>query len=90
MFPNQFIDPLESRHDMLQSAIASLPVGSAGMEARDRPGSAVGVIDDWNDNNPQRSLAIQKALQIGHNQLLDLFLRLGHPVHVGDRRADSS
>src|ERR1700694_2393374 len=58
VFPNEFIDPLEARHDVLQSAMQNPPVGSAGMEARDRPSPAVGVIDDWNDNNPQRSLAI--------------------------------
>jgi len=83
VFPNQFIDPLESRHDVLQSPIASLSVRSAGMKARDRPGNAVNVIGDWNDNNPQRSFAIKKTLQIGHNQPFDLFLGLRHPVHVG-------
>jgi hypothetical protein len=44
------------------------------------------VIGDWNDNNPQRSFAIKKTLQIGYYQPFDLFLGLGHPIHVGRPR----
>ena len=52
MLLDERIGPLEKGDDVLQCMIASLTIRVAGIEARYRPSSGIGVIDDWDDNDP--------------------------------------
>ena len=81
MFLNQVIDPLETRNNVLQCAVASLPVRLASIEARNRPSRGVCMIDDRNDDDAQDSHAIEGA-QFCNNQLRDLFLRFWQLFHI--------
>ena len=82
MLSNHVVDPLETRNNVLQCTITSLPVRLAGIEARDRPSRGRGVIDDRDDNHSPCILAIRESLQFGDNQPLDLFLRPWQFFHI--------
>jgi hypothetical protein len=81
MFLNQVVDPLETRDNVLQCAVASLPVRLADIETRDRPSCGVRMIDDRNDDDTQDILAIEGA-QFGDYQLSDLSFRFGQLFHA--------
>jgi hypothetical protein len=81
MFLNQVVDPLETRDNVLQCAVASLPVRLADIEARDRPSRGVRMIDDRNDDDTQDIFAIEGA-QFGDYQLRDLFFRFWQLFHT--------
>lgn len=89
MLLNQVVDPLETRDNVLQCAVASLSVRLADIEARDCPRGSVRMIDDRNDHDSQDTYAIEGA-QFGEYQLRDLFLRLWQLFHAGRPVADIS
>jgi hypothetical protein len=83
MLLDESIGPLENGDDVLQCMIASLTIRVAGIEARYRPSSGIGVIDDWDDNDFQCVLAICEGLELGDNQPLKFFLRFWRFFHNG-------
>jgi hypothetical protein len=83
MLLDESIGPLENGNDVLQCMTASLTIRVTGIEARYRPSSDIGVIDDWDDNDFQCVLATCEGLELGDNQPLNFFLRFCRFFHIG-------
>jgi hypothetical protein len=83
MLLDERIGPLEKGDDVLQCMIASLTIRVAGIEARYRPSSGIGGINDWDDNDSKCVLAIREGLELGDNQPLNFFLRFCRFFHIG-------
>jgi hypothetical protein len=87
MLLNKVVDPLETRDNVLQCAVARRCVRLAGIEAGNRPCRSVRIIDNRNDDDTQDIHAIEGA-QFEDNQLRDLFFGFWQLFHasrpVGD------
>ena len=69
------------RHNALQGPITSISVGLSAMEARHRPCGDGKVVDDRDDDDAPRVLAIRARAKFGDDQPLDIVLSLRKFFH---------
>ena len=77
----QVVEALIMRHNALQGPITSISVGLSAMEARHRPCGDGKVVDDRDDDDAPRVLAIRARAKFGDNQPLDIVLSLRKFFH---------
>src|SRR5262245_56310818 len=78
----QVVEPLVTRHDDLQGAIARMRVGFPAIEAGYRPGGSVDLCVEPDDDHAPCLLAAREAVQLSGDQILDFDLGLGELVHM--------